>query len=297
MKILLTLDLNQPLSEERNLAEALNNWVCDQLQVTGCCVEVLNETPKQIALSDWATQPSPLKKYQSLAPSSLSSYDLIIGTDIPPAAEALFTSLGIRTLLLRSITCPGFSRFVLTRANFQLPEETAPTLPCLKEFFFKEFPPINDDSPPHRNWWLGNQYLLKSKKTGPLTLCIGTTVFQPERVHSGSLINLATYADILLPLLHTSPNIYYYARSPHDTSELRFMKELGVAPAALSLAELLARDEFDFLISIDSGLVPIAEAFNKKITLLGTHPTWSVRKLRQFCDRSFLEQLASSPLS
>ncbi len=296
MKILLTLDLNQPHSEERTLAENLINWVGDQLQVTQSCVEVLKESPKNLSLLQWASQPSSLKKYKTLSPSPLKSYDLIIGIDLPPVAEALFTSLGIRTLILRAIPCLGFSRFVLARANFQLSEEERPALPFLRNFFFKNFPPIDDTAPPQRHWWLGNQYLLKHKASDPLILCMGNTLFQPERIRSGSLVNLSTYADTLMPLLHSSPNLYYSSRFPGDPSELRFIKSLGGSLATLSLPELLARDEFDYLISLDSGMVPVAEAFHKKITLLGSHPTWTIRKLHQFCNRNFIEQLIASPL-
>lgn len=293
MKILLTLDLNQPLSEERSLAEYLISFVWDQLQVTGLHVEVANEAPQKLSLAQWASQPSPLKRYKALAPSPLTSYDLIIGIDLPPVAEAFFTSLGIRTLILRALPYPGFNRFVLVRANFKLPEEISESLPFLKEFFLKEFPPVNDSSPLLRNWWLGNQFLLKQKGPDPLTLYIGTSLFQPERMRSGSLVNLATYADTLISLLGTSPNTYYAVRSPHDTSELRFLRTLGASPVAFFLPELLARDEFDFLITMDSGIVPLAEAFHKRVTLLGTHPTWTVKKLHYFCHREFLEKLAN----
>jgi hypothetical protein len=296
MKILLTLDLNQPHSEERVLAESLIRWVGDQLQATQSYVEILKAPAKNLSLLEWASQPSSLKKYKTLAPSPLKSYDLIIGIDLPPVAEALFTSLGIRTLILRGVPCPGFSRFVLARANFQLSEEERPVLPFLKNFFFKHFPPIDDASPPQRNWWLGNQYLLKQKASDPLILCIGNTLFQPERIRNGSLVNLSTYADTLLPLLHSSPSLHYVPRFPADTSEIRFIKSLGGGIVSLSLPELLARDEFDYLISTDSGIVPVAEAFHKKVTLLGTHPTWTVRKLHQFCNRHFIEQLVASPL-
>ncbi|MBX9742741.1 MAG: hypothetical protein K2W99_04300 [Chthoniobacterales bacterium] len=293
MKILLTLDLNQPISEERSLAEFLMSWIWDQLQVTGIHVETVNEAPKKLSLTQWVSQPSPLKKYKALAPSPLTSYDLIIGIDLPPVAEAFFNSLGIRTLILRALPYHGFARFVLARANFQFPQETTVVLPCLKEFFLKEFPPINDASPPHRNWWLGNQFLLKQKGPDPLTLYIGTSLFQPERIRSGSLVNLATYADTLISLLSTSPNAYYSVRSPHDSSEFRFLKTIGISSLAPALPDLLARDEFDFLITMDSGLVPLAEAFHKRVTLLGTHPTWTIKKLRQFCDRDFLEKLGN----
>lgn len=291
MKILLTLDLNQPCSEERTVAESLLSWLWDQLQVVGCCVEILNEPSQNRGLFECLKTPSSLKKYQKLAPSPLTSYDLIIGVDLPSGAEALFTSLGIKTVIVRAPMCPGFSRFVLMRANFQLPEEQPLSLPFFKQALLKEFLPVNDASPPHRNWWLGNQYLFKHKRKDPLTLCIGTSLFQSERMRSGSLINLSTYADTLIPLLRTSPNFYYAPRIPSDPSEVRFMKSLGAGPTSLSLTELLVRDEFDFFISLDASLVPIAEAFHKKITLLGTHPTWTLRKLHQFCDRHFLEQL------
>lgn len=295
MKILLTLDLHQPNSPERASSENLLRLVWDQLQVTGISVEAFLEPAPSHTFATWPTQPSSLGKYLKGTPSPLSSYDLIIGINLPPGAEALFTSLKIKTLIIRSVPCPTFARMVLARANFPLPEESFVQLPSLNNLCHQNFWGKNK-SADERVWWLANRFLLNQGKKDPSILFLGTSCFQAERMRSGSLINLITYTDSVMEFLRSCPNFYYCSSLPMDYSELRFMKQLGATCPSLSIAQLLARDEFSFLVSIDSAFVPVAAAFNKKIIILGSQPTWSTIQVRKFCDEKFILDLLQTPM-
>ena len=74
------------------------------------------------------------------------------------------------------------------------------------------------------------------------------------------------------------------------------MKSFGATCPSLPLPQLFARDEIETFISIDSGLVPVANSFNKKLTILGSSPTWEVLKMRQFCQQDFLSALFKAEL-
>ena len=295
MKILLTLDLNLPRSPERTKADVLMRFIWDQLQVTGIPIEVLIQPDREKTLASWLAEASSLEAYKTEAPSPLTSYDLIIGVDLPPGAEALFTSMGIRTLIVRTVPCDGFSRFFLARANFQISPEDLAELPSLKNLYQQNFP-LGDVPMNQRNWWLANRFLLNKGTKYPSTVFIGTTLFQPERIRSGSLVNLCTYADTLLTLLQSCPNFYYCSPLPVDSTEFRFMKTLGATCPSISLPQLLARDEIQNFISLDSGLMPVVASFNKKLTVLGSYPTWVTLKLRQFCNRDFISRLCEANL-
>lgn len=295
MKILLTLDLDQPASPERVHSENLFRFIWDQLQVTGISVDAFSGPAPSHTVATWPTQPSSLKKYLQNTPSPLSSYDLVIGINLPPGAEALFNSLKIKTLLIRPVPCSAFARIVLARANFPLPEEFLFSLPQLNNVCYQNFlgkGKLESD----RVWWLANRFLLNRGKKDSSILFLGTSVLQPERLHRGSLVNLITYTDTVMELLRSCPNFYYASPLPMDHSELRFMKHLGATCPSLSLTQLLARDEFNLLVSLDSAFVPVAEAFNKKIIILGTQPTWSTIQARKFCDESFMLHLFQAPL-
>lgn len=294
MKILLTHDLHHPACPERANTESLLRLLWDQLQAVGnsISVETLVEQPHQGALDSWMKEASSLTKYRTMTPSPLHEYALIIGVDLPAGAEALFTSLGIKTLIIRSVPCSGFNRFVLVRANFEFPQEFCTTLPILKNLCTQDNPASNISSE-DRNWWLFNRFLLNQGKNDPTNLFVGTTMFQPERIRSGSLINLATYADEIMEMLYSCPNFYYCSRHPQDHSEVRFMKQIGTTCPSLDMTVLLARNEFHILTSIDSGMIPVAAAFEKKITILGTQPTWLTMKIRSFCDIDFISRLCT----
>lgn len=300
MKILLTLDLDQPASPERQGSENILRLLWDQLQVTGASLDLLCLLGKPInqetnSLAQWATAASCLKnaeKYRTLAPSPLETYDLVIAANPSPASESFFNSLGIRTLIVRNIPCEGFDSYLLARANFSLPEHYCQQLPSLKNLYYQEIP-LTDVSKDDRHWWLANRFLINKENTDPSTLIIGTTVCQTERIENGRLINLHHYMDELMALLGTCPNLYYCARQPMDHSELRVIKLLNVSCPSMSIPQLLSRDEFDSVISIDSGLVPLAKAFNKPIKILGDRPTWSVLKTRLFRDSNFITSIAT----
>ena len=210
--------------------------------------------------------------------------------DLPPGAEALFTSLGIKTMILRSVPCAPFGNMVLVRANFQLKDDYLVALPNLKNSYQQNFWGKNK-SPGERAWWLANRFLLNKGRSDASILFLGTSIMQPERKQSGSLVNFATYHDSILEILKASPNFFYSSPLPMDHSELRFMKQLGATCPSLPIAQLLASDEFDFLVSLDSAYVPVARAFNKKITILGSQPTWSTLPVRQFDCKQLLAEL------
>ncbi|MFZ4115097.1 MAG: hypothetical protein ACOYK6_00060 [Chthoniobacterales bacterium] len=287
MKILLTLDLHEPLSPERANSENLLRLIWDQLQVTGIPTEYFLEPAPAHTLATWTTQASSMEKYLRRTPSPLTSYDLIIGVNLPPGAEALFTSLKIKTLIIRPMPCAPFARAVLVRSNFPIAEDFFISLPNLKNLYQQNFWGKNK-SPDERAWWLANRFLINQGRNDALILFLGTSVLQTERIRSGSIINLATYVDPIMELLKSCPNFFYCSALPMDHSELRFMKQLGATCPSLTIPHLFARDEFDFLVSIDSAFVPIAKAFNKRITILGSQPTWSTMKVRQFCSEDFL---------
>ncbi|MFI0347495.1 MAG: hypothetical protein ACH346_01800 [Chthoniobacterales bacterium] len=312
MKILLTLDLDQPSSPERQASHEILRHVWDQLQVTNkkdpsditeaapqqetshsleiLCTEGKSLDHGEYSLAEWAAAACSLKnaeQYRTLAPSPLESYDLIIAANLAPGPESLFNSLRIPTLILRDIPCENFDHFLLARANFTIPKEYCTLLPPLKNLYSQDIPTV-DVSKEERHWWLANRFLINQKSKNLSILAIGTTTCQTERVVNGKIINLSCYASELIDLIPSYPNFYYCSRPPMDHSELRFIKTLNASGPSLSLPQLLARDEIDSLISIDTGMVPVAEAFQKPIKLLGNHPSWSVIRLRQFRDSEFL---------
>lgn len=305
MKILLTLDLDQPECPERHASEIILHQIWDQLQLTKAKLELLRNFPPKLhdttyTLSHWAEAASSIenaKKYREQSPSPLEEYDLIIGANLPAGAESFFSSLGTHTMILRAVPCEGFDRFLLARTNFLLPQEyEVPQLPPLKNLYNKNIP-LGDISKEERHWWLSNRYLINQNSQDPSILCIGTTACQSERIVDGHIINFSHYVDDFMDLLPTAPNLYYCARSPMDHSELRFMKTINVTCPSLPLPELLARDEIDSLIAIDSGLIPVAKAFQKPLRILGKSLSWSILKTRSFRDVNFLKMMTTTSLS
>lgn len=294
MKILLTLDIHEPYCAERAQSENLLRLIWDQLQVTGIPAETFLPPANPVNLATWSMQASSMEKYLRGTPSPLQSYDLVIGINLPRGAEALLNSLKIKTLILRAIPCAPFSRAVLWRANFPIKEDFLVSLPNYKNLYHHICG--KNTSPDQRTWWLANRFLLNQGKKDASILFLGTSMFQAERMRSGSMINLATYSDAIMELLKACPNFYYCSPLPMDYAELRFMKNLGATCPSFTLSEMFARDEFDFLISIDSAFVPVAKAFNKKITILGTQPTWSTMKVRNFCSDEFMHELLHTSL-
>lgn len=296
MKILLTLDIHQPYAPERAHTENLLRLIWDQLQVTGIVTETFFPPSPHNTLATWSTQASSMEKYLKHTPSPLESYDLIIGINLSPGTEALFHSLKIKTLILRAVPCAPFARSLLLRANFPIDNEFFSPLPNYKNLYHYYFHG-KSTSPDERTWWLANRFLLNQGQKDASILFLGTSIFQTERIRSGSIVNLATYADHVMELLRTSPHFYYCSPLPMDHSELRFMKNLGATCPSFTIAEMLARDEFDLLVSIDSAFVPVAEAFNKKITIFGTQPTWSTIHVRKFCSNEFMDHLLHTTIT
>ena len=303
MKILLTLDLNHPPSPERQASQDILRNVWDQLQVTENSLEVLRTENnyleagenKLAAWAETACSQEYAEQYRTLAPSPIESYDLIIAANLGPAGKSFFTSLKIPTLILRNIPCDGFSRFLLAHANFSLPEEFCTELPPLKNLYHQEIP-IGDVSKEERHWWLANRFLINQENQDPSILAIGTTLYQTERIMNGNAINLYYYADELMELLKSCPNLYYCSRQPMDQSELRFMKTLNATCPSLFLPHLLASNAIDSLISIDSGIVPLAAAFKKPVRILGNSPSWSVILQRCFRNSDFIKAMAGGKL-
>ncbi|HLB34179.1 MAG: hypothetical protein A3F67_00610 [Verrucomicrobia bacterium RIFCSPHIGHO2_12_FULL_41_10] len=298
MKILLTLDLYQPHSPERGFAEELIHSLWDKLQVTGNQLELLIPPPITRTLFEWSkagASQEEVEKYRTLSPSPLESYDLIISVNLSRDAEELFTSLGKRCLIVKTVPCDGFSRFLLLRTNFPIPQEFLAELPAMKNIFLQEYP-VGNVPKPERGWWLANRFLINvanrslmcKQKRDPSFLFIGITLFQADRLQNGQILGLSTFKEELMTLLSSCPNFYYASRIPIDPEEIRFMKNLGTSIPSLPLPQLLARDELTQVISLDSGVAPVAAAFNKPFILLGNQPSWSVIRLRQFCDNNFL---------
>jgi hypothetical protein len=290
MKILLTLDIHEPYSPERAKSENLLRLIWDQLQVTGMVIETFLSSPPSLQLNTWPMYASSMEKYFHGTPSPLSSYDLIIGINLPSGAEALFNSLKIKTLILRSIPCAPMARAILCRANFPIDEEFLISLPNYKMLYLQNFG-HKCHSSQDRIWWLPNHFLVNQGKKDATILFLGTSMFQAERMRSGSIINLSTYHDAIMELLKACPHFYYCSPLPMDHSELRFMKNLGATCPTFSIAELFARDEFDFFVSLDSAYVPVAKAFGRRITILGTQPTWSTIQVRKFCSNEFISHI------
>lgn len=296
MKILLTVDLDQPASPERNSTEFLLRYLWDQLQIVSFpTIDILAEPPREMSPLEWANIVA-LKKqeerYHQLARIPLQEYDLVIGCNLRPEIEILFTSLGVRCLTIREVPCLGFHRFLLARANFEIPKEYAVQLPSLNTLYNENIPFV-DIPKEERGWWIANRFLINQKSSYPKFLFIGTTLFQAERVVDDKIVNLATYADEVKKILLTAPDPFYATRQPADQEEVRFFKMLGGTLPCLPLPRLLARKEFDQLVSLDSGLIPVAKAFNKPIQILGKKRDWSVIQLRQFRNTDFFKQVFS----
>ena len=296
MKILLTVDLDQPASPERNSTEFLLRYLWDQLQIVSFpTIDILAEPPREMSPLEWANIVA-LKKqeerYHQLARIPLQEYDLVIGCNLRPEIEILFTSLGVRCLTIREVPCLGFHRFLLARANFEIPKEYAVQLPSLNTLYNENIPFV-DIPQEERGWWIANRFLINQKSSYPKFLFIGTTLFQAERVVDDKIVNLATYADEVKKILLTAPDPFYATRQPADQEEVRFFKMLGGTLPCLPLPRLLARKEFDQLVSLDSGLIPVAKAFNKPIQILGKKRDWSVIQLRQFRNTDFFKQVFS----
>jgi hypothetical protein len=66
---------------------------------------------------------------------------------------------------------------------------------------------------------------------------------------------------------------------------------IGGTFPCLPIPRLLARKEFNQIVSIDSGLIPVARAFNKPIQILGKQREWSVIQLRQFRNNDFFKKI------
>jgi hypothetical protein len=295
MKILLTLDIHEPYSPGRSHSENLLRLIWDQLQITGILIETFIPPAPKFDLTSWPRQTSSMKKYLRDTPSPLESYDLIIGINLPSGAEALFNSLKIKTLILRAIPCASMGRAVLMRSNFPIAQEFLIQFPNYKNLYQQNFLGKNY-SPEERIWWLANRFLINRGKYDASLLFLGTSIFQTERIRSGSIVNLSTYADAIMELLKACPNFFYCSPLPMDHSELRFMKSLGATCPSFPITELFARDEFDFFVSLDSAYVPVAKAFDKRITILGTQPSWSAIPVRKFCSDEFITHLDQTHL-
>ena len=294
MKILLTVDLDQPSSPERNSTEYLLRYLWDQIQVPAFpTVDILVKEPVEMTVLEWSKRTA-LKKhaaqYHQLARIPLENYNLVIGCNLRPEIEDLFTSLGVRCLTIREVPCAGFTRFLLAHANFTIPTEYSVELPELGNVYHENIPFVEI---PHeeRGWWIANRFLINQTHTYPKNLFIGTTLFQPERIVDDRIVNLVNYEDEIKKILLTAPDPFYTTRQPADQEELRFFKMLGGTLPCLPLPRLLARKEFDQLVSIDSGLIPVAKAFNKPIHILGKERDWSVVQLRQFRNMDFFKQI------
>ena len=87
----------------------------------------------------------------------------------------------------------------------------------------------------------------------------------------------------------------------HVASEQLFQtRELLTKIDANPATDTAAKQEIESLAAqlqgIDSAFVPVAKAFNKKITILGTQPTWSTMKVRNFCSDEFMYELLQQSL-
>lgn len=299
MKILLTVDLDHPACPERGSTEGLLQYLWDQLQVLSFpTIDILAKIPRDLSLLQWA-EVIALKKhveqYHQLARIPLEEYNLVIGFHLRPETENLFTSLGVRCLTLREVPCPGFTRFLLARANFQIPAEYSVQLPTLSNLYNENIPFV-DIPQQERGWWISNRFLINQDHAYPKNLFIGTTLFQPERIVGDKIVNLASYADDINKILLTAPDPFYATRQPADPEELRFFKMIGGTLPCIPIPRLLARREFDNVISIDSGLIPVAKAFNKPIQILGKEINWSVIQLRQFRNADFFKKIFETNL-
>lgn len=294
MKILLTVDLDQPVSPERNFTEYLLRHLWDQLQVASFpTIDILTKAPREMSVLEWANIIA-LKKhadqYHQLARIPLQEYNLVIGCNLRPEIENLFTSLGVRCLTLREVPCLGFSRFLLAHANFKIPKEYTVQLPCLANLYNENIPFV-DIPQEERGWWIANRFLINQNSSYPKNLFVGTSLFQSERIVDDKVVNLVSYLDEIKKILLTAPDLFYVAQHPTDQEETRFIKMVGATVQCLPLPRLLARKEFNKIISIDSGLIPVAKAFNKQIQILGKTRDWSAIQLRQFRNIDFFKQI------
>lgn len=299
MKILLTVDLDHPASPERTSTECLLHYLWDQLQVPSFpTIDILAKSPCEMSPLEWA-EIIALKKhaeqYHQFARIPLEEYDLVIGCNLRPEIETLFTSLGVRCLTVREVPCLGFARFLLAHANFKIPTEYSVQLPSLSNLYNENIPFV-DIPQEERGWWIANRFLINQTHSYPKNLFIGTTLFQPERIVDDKIVNLASYADEIKKILLTAPDPFYTTRQPSDQEEVRFFKMIGGTLPCLPLPRLLARREFDKIISIDSGLIPVARAFNKPIQILGKERDWSVIQLRQFRNTDFFKKIFEEAL-
>ncbi len=299
MKILLTADLDQPASPERAFIEYLLRYLWDQLQVVSFpTVDILAKTPQEMSILRWAeiiALQQTEDQYRKLARIPLEEYDLVIGCDLRPEIETLFTSLGVRCLTLREVPCLGFSRFLLAHANFEIPEEYSVTLPCLGNLYNENIPFVEIPQE-ERGWWIANRFLINQNSSYPKNLFVGTTLFQIQRIVDHKIVNLRTYIDDIKKILLTAPDPFYATRQAPDPEEIQFFKMIGGTLPCLPLPRLLARKEFDQIISIDSGLIPVAKAFDKPIQILGNTRSWSVIQLRQFRNIDFFKQVFETSL-
>jgi hypothetical protein len=298
MNILLTVDLQHPASPERNSIELLLRSLWDQLQVLSFpTLDLLAQPPREMSISEWAqllSLDNRTEHYSPLARIPLQDYDLVIGCSLRPEVEDFFTSLGVRCLTVRTVPCSAFQQFLLVRANFNIPTEYSIELPSVTHLYQQNIPFVDIPSE-ERGWWLANRFLINQKSCYKKTLFIGTTIFQPERIVGHQVTNLITYSDEIKKILLASPAPFYIAGQPSDCEEMRFMRAIGVTFPCLPLPLLLARKEFDQIVSIDSGLVPVAKAFQKKIRILGESRSWSVIQSRQFRNRDFFEKIFQEP--
>ncbi|MBX9577274.1 MAG: hypothetical protein K2W97_02220 [Chthoniobacterales bacterium] len=299
MKILLTVDLDHPACPERASTECLLHYLWDQLQVPSfSTIDILAKQLSDTSILEWAKIIA-LKKhaeqYRQFARIPLEEYDLVIGCNLRPEIETLFTSLGVRCLTVREVPCLGFSRFLLARANFKIPTEYSVQLPCLSNLYNENIPFV-DIPQEEKGWWIANRFLINQTHSYPKNLFIGTTLFQPERIVDDKIVNLASYADEIKEILLTAPDPFYTTRQPADQEEIRFFKMIGGTLPCLPLPRLLARREFDKIISIDSGLIPVARAFDKPIQILGKERDWEVIQLRQFRNTDFFKKLFEEAL-
>lgn len=300
MNILLTVDLDQPFSPERNVTERLLQYLWDQLQVISFpSIDIINAPPRESTLLEWANvvaEKKHLEKYHRLARIPLHEYDLVIGCNLRPEVENLFTHLKVRCLTIREVPCSGFTRFLLAHANFPIPTEYAVELPSLSTLYHEDIPFVDI---PHeeRGWWIANRFLINQKSIYPKLLFVGTSLFQAERIVNHQIVNLATYAEEVKKILLTAPDPFYASRQPLDQEEIQFFKMLGGTLPCLPLPRLLARKEFHQIVSLDSGMAPVAKAFNKPIHILGEKRDWSVLQLRQFRNSDFFKQVFEAPIT
>lgn len=294
MKILITTDLEQPHSPERNSTEHLFRYLWDHLQILSLpTIDILAKTPRDMTPLEWSKVVALKKRgepYHQLARIPLNEYDFVIGCNIRPEIEDMFTSLGVRCLTIREVPCVGFNRFLLAHANFEIPKEYAIELPSLSTLYHENIPFVEIPQE-ERGWWISNRFLINQASSYPKILFIGTTLFQMERVVDDKIVNFATYADDIKKILLTAPDLFYTTRQPSDQEEIRFLKMLGSTMPCLPLPRLLARKEFTQLVSLDSGMVPVARSFNKPIQILGKKRDWSVIQLRQFRNADFFKKI------